>query len=69
MLKTVLFIGLIGSSLQACLSEADLKKMGYTNVKTSPEKIEDSSVCKTLFKDFGACVDVAEVEQRLKDEQ
>lgn len=43
-----------------------MKKLGFINVKKEPEIIEDPEFCKNLFKKYGACVDMKELEEMLK---
>lgn len=59
LLITLIFIGI---SFQDCLPEAALKYLGFTNVKTTPEKITDSKFCKGRFAEHGICVSIDEFQ-------
>lgn len=74
--KVVTFITILciaQKTQQACLTEADLKKLGFSAALTASlpagKKIATPTVCKTLFKDHGACVDEAVVRTLLEADQ
>lgn len=69
---TIFVIALLALSIRleetasGCLSEANLKKIGFTTVNATAEKIETPTHCTTLFKEHGACVPEAEVQTVIK---
>ena len=60
---------LVSLSRQACLEEAALKSLGFTNVKTEPEKITDAKYCTERFAEHGICVDISEFEAIINKDQ
>lgn len=66
--QTIFMIALITFSMKSeettsgCLSEANLKKIGFTTVNAAAEKIESPTYCTTLYKDHGACVPESETQ-------
>lgn len=52
----------VGFCVSQCLPEAALKSLGFTTVKTTPEKIDKAPYCKGRFKQWGACVTMDELK-------
>ena len=50
-----------------CLSTSDLNKLGFSNTQ-SLQKIEESSVCKGLFRFKGSCVGEKDVRNKVEEE-
>lgn len=63
LIQTILLVSL---TKQACLTEAALKSLGFTNVKKEPEKLQDAKYCKDRFAEHGICVDITEFENIVK---
>ena len=52
-----------------CLSADNLKKIGFTTIKETAEKIESPTYCKDVFAEQGACVAEEEVKAVVESQQ
>lgn len=61
MYRITVIIILFQTISPACLPETTLKNLGFTTVKTSPEKITGAKYCKEEIAANGTCVAVDEI--------
>jgi len=48
-----------------CLSAETLQALNLNQLQTSATRIEDSRVCKEIYKDYGTCISTFEVQEYL----
>lgn len=62
MYKIIFLFAFLNQIQSDCLSTEALQSLGFTKIKTTPEKIDNSAYCKGIYKNFGTCVDLDELK-------